>query len=161
MYNSSDSVDNEHHYPIEFINRLTPSGFPPHELRVKRDSCIMLLRNFDAAAGHCNGTRYIVLHTGNHIIEAVIATGPHAGEKLFIPRIPMIPSDNQFPFTMKRLQFPIGPAFAVTANKSQGQTLAKIGIYLPTRFHMDSDSVAFCRLRWYYHLTVILYVVCT
>ena len=45
----------------------------------------------------------------------------------------MIPSDNQFPFTMKILQFPIRPAFAVTANKSQGQTLAKIGIYLPTQ----------------------------
>ena len=68
VYKSSDTVDNEHHYPIEFINRLTPSGFPPHELRVKRDSCIMLLRNFDAAAGHCNGTRYIVLHTGNSSI---------------------------------------------------------------------------------------------
>ena len=73
VYKSSDPVDNEHHYPVEFINRLTPSGFRPHELRVKRDSCIILLRNFDAAAGHCNGTRYIVLHTGNHIIEAVIA----------------------------------------------------------------------------------------
>ena len=80
VYNCSDTVDNEHHYPVEFINRLTPSGFPPHELRVKRDSCIMILRNFDAAAGHCNGTRYIVLQTGNHIIEAVIAAGPHAGE---------------------------------------------------------------------------------
>ena len=93
----------------------------------------MLLPNFDAAAGHCNGIRYIVLHTGNHIVEAVIATGPHAGEKLFIRRIPMIPSDNQFPFTMKLLQFPIRPAFAVTANKYQGQTLAKIGIYLSTQ----------------------------
>ena len=31
---------------------------------------------------------------------------------------------------MRRKQFPIKPAFAVTANKSQGQTFDKIGAYL-------------------------------
>ena len=34
------------------------------------------------------------------------------------------------PFTMKRIQFPVRPAFAMTINKSQGQTFEKIGIYL-------------------------------
>ena len=33
---------------------------------------------------------------------------------------------------MTRKQFPVKPAFAITANKSQGQTLQKVGIYLPT-----------------------------
>lgn len=37
--------------------------------------------------------------------------------------------DTSIPFT--RLQFPIKPAFGITANKSQGQTLEQIGIYLP------------------------------
>ena len=30
------------------------------------------------------------------------------------------------------LQFPLQPAYAMTINKSQGQTLAKVGLYLPT-----------------------------
>ena len=91
----------------------------------------MLLRNFDAVNGHCNGTRYIVLEAGSNIIEAIIAAGTHAGKKLFIPRIVMSPSDTVYPFTMKRKQFPVRPAFGITANKSQGQTLSKVGIYLP------------------------------
>ena len=35
-------------------------------------------------------------------------------------------------FTFKCRQFPIQPAFAITINKSQGQTLNWVGLYLPT-----------------------------
>jgi ATP-dependent DNA helicase PIF1 len=35
------------------------------------------------------------------------------------------------PFTLRRLQFPVRPAFAMTINKSQGQTLKMVGLYLP------------------------------
>ena len=34
---------------------------------------------------------------------------------------------------MKSKQFPIRPAFAFAANKSQGQTLKRVGIFLPTQ----------------------------
>ena len=93
----------------------------------------MLLRNFDSAQGHCNGTRYVVKSASANVVEAVVACGSHKGKTLFIPRIVMSPSDNVFPFTMKRKQFPIRPAFAFTANKSQGQTLKRVGIFLPTQ----------------------------
>jgi ATP-dependent exoDNAse (exonuclease V) alpha subunit len=43
-----------------------------------------------------------------------------------------MPSDNTYPFQMKRRQFPIKLAFGITANKAQGQTLQRVGIYLPT-----------------------------
>ena len=51
-----------------------------------------------------------------------------AGKRIFIPRIPMIPSDNIFPFHIKRKQFPGRPAFAITSNKAQGQMLSHVGI---------------------------------
>ena len=35
---------------------------------------------------------------------------------------------------MRRKQFPIKPSFAMTANKAQGQTLSKVGLYLGTDF---------------------------
>jgi hypothetical protein len=36
-----------------------------------------------------------------------------------------------FPFQFKRKQFPIRLSFAMTANKSQGQTIPNVGVYLP------------------------------
>ena len=94
----------------------------------------MLLRNLDPVNGHCNGTRYVIEHLHDHIIDATIACGPHAGKRIFVPIIPMIPSDNIFPFHMKRKQFPVRPAFAITSNKAQGQTLSHVGIYLKQGF---------------------------
>ena len=76
----------------------------------------------------CNGKRYIVKSAEKHVIEAIVATGTHEGNQLFIPRIVLTPSDNLCPFTMHRKQFPIRPAF-----KSQGQTLKRVMIYLPKR----------------------------
>ena len=135
IYRSHDTVEeNEHQYPVEFLNTLCPSGMPPHKLHLKKHSVIMLLRNLDPVNGHCNGTRYVVEHLHDHIIDATIACGPHSGKRIFIPRIPIIPSDNIFPFNMKRKQFPVRPAFAITANKAQGQTLQQVGIYLKNHF---------------------------
>jgi hypothetical protein len=136
-YRSSDKLlqdSNNHQYPVEFLNSLCPSGMPPHVLRIKPNCPIMLLRNLDPANGHCNGTRYITKTLHAHVIEATVALGIHQGKTIFIPRIPISPSDNIFPFKMTRRQFPIRPCFAMTANKAQGQTLEKIGIYLTKDF---------------------------
>jgi ATP-dependent DNA helicase PIF1 len=35
------------------------------------------------------------------------------------------------PFTLRRRQFPVRPAFAMTINKAQGKTLKMVGIFLP------------------------------
>ena len=120
VYRSSDKIldaDMAHQYPVEFLNTICASGMPHHKLQVKVGCPIMLLRNFDPANGHCNGTRYVVTSLHNHIIEATIATGAHAGNVIFIPRIPIAPSDNIFPFQMQRRQFPIRLCFGITANK--------------------------------------------
>ncbi|XP_064637877.1 uncharacterized protein LOC135494057 [Lineus longissimus] len=138
-YKSADKLidndnTNQRQYPVEFLNSLCPSGMPPHILKIKKNCPIMLLRNLDPANGHCNGTRYITKSLHSHVIEATVAMGVHQGKTIFIPRIPISPSDNIFPFKMTRRQFPIRPYFAMTANKAQGQTLAKIGLYLTKDF---------------------------
>ena len=48
---------------------------------------------------------------------------------LIIPRIPMRCGGKQFQFGLARLQFPLKAAFALTINRSQGQSAAKCGIY--------------------------------
>ncbi|XP_005099567.1 uncharacterized protein LOC101849699 [Aplysia californica] len=135
---SSDSMDeNEHQYQIEFINSLCPSGMPPHKLTLRKDSMVMLLRNLDPANGHCNGTRYVVQNLQQHVIDAVVACGPYAGKRLFIPRIPLMPSDNIiiFPFHMRRTQFRLDMlSFCNDYHLSSGQTLKRIGVSLQGDF---------------------------
>ncbi|PWZ43652.1 putative ubiquitin-like-specific protease 1B [Zea mays] len=56
----------------------------------------------------------------------------HAGMRVFLPRIPLCPSDDEmFPFHFKRKQFPVRLSFAMTVNKSQGQTIPNVAVYLP------------------------------
>ena len=112
---------------------------PPLTLQLKKHTITMLLRNLDPVNGHCNGTRYHIEHLHDHIIDATIVYRPHAGKQIFIPRIPMIPSDNIFPFHMKRKQSTVRPAFAITSNKAQGQTLSHVGIYLKQGFFLHGQ----------------------
>ncbi len=133
---SADSVEDkdlvhQNLYSMEFLNTLTPSGTPPHKLILKVGAPIMLLRNINPAEGLCNGTRLIVKQLQRSVIDAEIITGSHIGQRVFIPRIRMAPSDTDLPFQLIRRQFPIRLAFAMTINKAQGQTIPYMGLYLP------------------------------
>jgi ATP-dependent DNA helicase PIF1 len=111
---------------------LTPNGIPPHVLKLKIGCPVILLRNLDPANGICNGTRLAVRACQRNSIDAEIVLGHHAGKRVFLPRIPLCPSDDQmFPSQFKRKQFLIRLSFAMTVNKSQGQTIANVGVYFP------------------------------
>jgi ATP-dependent DNA helicase PIF1 len=123
MYHSFGTVVDgpNNYYPSEFLNTLTPNGLPPHVLMLKIGCPIMLLRNIDPANELCNGTWLVVRGFQKNSIDAEIVLGQHAGMRVFLPRIPMCPSDDEmFPFHFKRKQFPVRLGFAMTFNKSQG-----------------------------------------
>jgi len=90
----------------------------------------MLMRNIDHANGLCNGTRLIVTHLGKSTIVATVITEKRAGTRVFIPRMNLIPSDPRLPFKFRRRQFPLTLCFAMTINKSQGQSLSRVEVYL-------------------------------
>ncbi|CAI9271748.1 unnamed protein product [Lactuca saligna] len=138
-YNSLDTIqpngkytsDFEGLYPIEYLNHLTFPRIPPHELKLKIHCPIMLLRNINQKQGLCNGTRMIVSQLLPNVIEASIMTGTCMGKRVYIPRIKFIHKSPDTPFTFSRKQFPLKVCYAMTINKSQGQSLHRIGVYLP------------------------------
>ncbi|XP_020258959.1 ATP-dependent DNA helicase PIF1-like [Asparagus officinalis] len=124
--------DTNHHYQEEFLNTLLPNGLPPHKLMLKKYCPIILLRNLDPTNGLCNSTRMICQDFNYNVIQPKITIGQHVGKEVFLPRIPLSPAEDEgLPFKFKRKQFPIRLCFVMTINKSQGQTIPNVGIYLP------------------------------
>jgi len=117
-------------YSVEILNILQFNGIANHKLELKVGVLIFLLRNLNQSIGLCNGTRLIVKRLGQPIIEPEIITGNNVNKCVFIPRIIMSPSGTDWPFVLCCRQFPVQMAFAMTINKSQGQTLNNVGVYL-------------------------------
>jgi len=86
----------------------------------------MLLRNLDQSEGICNGTRLIVTRLANHVIETRIISGKNIGNLIYIPRISLSPSQSPWPFKLTRRQFTLIVSYAMTINKSQGQSLQNL-----------------------------------
>ena len=146
--------------PVEFLNRMCPSGMPPHKLRLKVGMPIMLLRNINKDGGQVNGTRAILRGMHPTTLDVQLATGPKKGSRVFWPRIDMTPSesDKSMPFQLKRRQFPIRPAFVMTIHKAQGQTLQFMGLFLPHPvFSHGMFYVAISRVGGYDRIVVLAY----
>ncbi|CAN1120467.1 ATP-dependent DNA helicase PIF1 [Linum perenne] len=135
-YYSSDTIQNdggqldmlEAEFPTEFLNSMKIRNFPAHELKLKVGAPVILLRNIDQSTGLCNGTRLIIKRLGTWSVE--VLTRSHAGDRVYLRRIALSSNQKSLNFTLIRRQYPIALCFAMTINKSQGQTLHQVGICL-------------------------------
>ena len=114
-YNSADSIASgdayQNLYPIEFLNNQNPTGLPPHQLKLKVNTPVMLWRNLNPSQGLLNGTRLLIKTLVRRVIQAKKMTGTHAGHIVFIPRIALkTTKDCHLPFTLTRRQFQIKPS---------------------------------------------------
>ncbi|XP_056848871.1 uncharacterized protein LOC130499009 [Raphanus sativus] len=138
IYTSADSIDpidkislNDEALGPDFLNKIKVSGLPNHSLRLKVGCPVMVLRNINHAAGLMNGTRLQITALMDFMVKAKIITGEKVGKTVYIPRLLITPSDTRLPFKMRRRQLPLAVAFAITINKSQGQSLSQVGLFLP------------------------------
>lgn len=82
-----------------------------------------------------------------------------AAQIALIPRITLSPSDKSidFAFKLKRRQFPVQLAFAMTINKAQGQSVKHVGIDLRTPvFSHGQLYVALSRATSPHNIKVVL-----
>ena len=102
----------------------------------------MLLRNINPRQGLCNGTCLLYDRCiDNKLLQCRIV---ETGRIVLIPRITFIPKQNEFPFEWQRRQFPVRTAFAITINKSQGQTLKYAGVWLRSQVFTHGQLYVAC-----------------
>ncbi|XP_036354835.1 ATP-dependent DNA helicase pif1-like [Octopus sinensis] len=92
-------------------------------------SPVMLIRNLNPSR-LCNGTRLVIIKLFPNVIEAMIMTVCDKGQDIFILRISLVPLAADLSFTFRREQFPIRLSYVMSINKSQGQSLSVVGLYL-------------------------------
>src|SRR6201999_4515850 len=87
-------------------------------------------RNLCPQEGLCNGSCMSIHTLGRFSIQVRLLSGDFNGQLRTIPRIKLQSTDQQLSFTLSRKQFPIALCFAMTINKSQGQSFEAVGVDL-------------------------------
>lgn len=82
-----------------------------------------------------------------YCVECEVICGSFIGMRHFIPRMELCPSDTRLPYKLIRKQMPLQICYAMTINKAQGQSLEKVGLFLPkTVFTHGKFYVAISRV---------------
>ncbi|WOH00400.1 hypothetical protein DCAR_0519759 [Daucus carota subsp. sativus] len=110
--------DLNHAFPNEYLNSINIPGMPPHQ-------------NLNQTLGLCNGTRMIITKCLRFCVECEVICGSFIGTRHFIPRMELCPSDTRMPYKLIRKQMPLQICYVMTINKSQGQSLENVGLFLP------------------------------
>ena len=100
-----------------------------HNLNLKIGAPVILLRTLSILNGLCNGTRMKIIELYEFNIKVMILSGISKGETVFIPRILLDSQNSSLPYTLNRRKFPIAWSYAITINKSQGQSFDYVGLY--------------------------------
>jgi ATP-dependent exoDNAse (exonuclease V) alpha subunit len=112
------------------LNEINYTRLPLAKLEVKIGCPVIILKNLDPVNGVCNDSRGVLTRFRNRVIEVELITRNHTTHKVFVPRINNYLTEEQVAFKFTRRQFPVRLSFAMTINKSQGQTVKHVGLDL-------------------------------
>lgn len=116
---------------MEYLNTLKLPRLLPNLLEIKSASIVIPFRNINNMCGLFNGKRLIVDDIINErILEATVANGVTIVSTVLITRITLQPTDRDFTFIWHPKQFSVRLSFAMTVNKSRGQSLRLVAAFL-------------------------------
>ena len=154
---STEEGDPAEEATAEYLRTVDLPGIAPPVLELKVGAPVMLMRNLNPRVGLCNGTRLVITRLGRRVVEARILMGDYKGSLHCIPRMPLSSLAGDLPWIVTRHQFPLRPCFAMTVNKSQGQTLGIVGVNLEVSpFAHGQLNVALSRGTEARSITVLL-----
>ncbi len=122
----NDQEDRVHNIPADVVRAQESGGVPPGELKVKLGCPLILLRKLNVQRRLCNGTRLTLTGIRRRVLQVRL---PNISYEL-LPRINFTVEEQGVPWVLQRRQFLVKLVFALTINKSQGQSLDEVGVDL-------------------------------
>ena len=119
-------------FAVEYLQSTSLASIPPSCLKLKIGAPLILLRNLSLREGLCNGTRMGVLGISRTCLQVAILGRKFDGMIGLLPRIKLTTTEEDRPFILERTQFPARLCFAMTVDRSQGQSLEQVGVDVRT-----------------------------
>jgi hypothetical protein len=133
LYSADTCEDSGENREAVYINTnllhtINEPGIPNHKIELKIGAVCILIRNLSFDDGLVNGTKLIIKSISKRLLETYLPGDKN--KTVFIPRICFKFQAGRAGITILRRQFPIKLAYAMTINKSQGQTIEVVGLDL-------------------------------
>ena len=140
------------HFSSKFLEQINDPGAPPHLLRLQVGDICFVMRNLCIEQGLTNNTKVEILSIDTRA-QVIIVKNLRTSAVHPICRINFVlpikcKQRGTLSFEILRRQFPLRLAYAMTINKSQGQTLQRVSLDLREPcFSHGQAYVAFGRVR--------------
>jgi hypothetical protein len=133
----------------EYLATVLSSGVPPYVLTLKKNTAALLIMNLAPDDGLTNGTKLIIDEIVSPALLKVRARNPNTGELTcaYVPCMRFNFKLHRTNTSVVRTQFPVLPAYAITCNHAQCQTLDFTTPPYPSSRTAASSSVARSRRR--------------